>query len=176
MQGLWACAAKELYAGGGEGRRHVLSGAIREKNERGIEVIVHSLDDLVASIAVPQGPLERIDRIVLHVLRKMETDDATVTLSPDHDYSVAYAKTPNEFKFLVEKAMELKYLELAAGGAQYRLSLKGWEHASELDRAKIKTNQAFVAMSFSPRLKSVYSEAMKPALEECGYLPLRRSK
>lgn len=163
----------DLHAGGGEGRSHLLSGAIREKNERGIEVVVHSLDDLVASMSVPQGPLERIDRIVLYVLRKMTTDDATVTISPDSDYSVAYARTAPEFEFLIERAVELEYIELASGGDQYRLRLKGWEHASQLARAQIRSSQAFVAMSFSPGLSSVYYNAIKPALKHCGYLPLR---
>jgi nucleoside 2-deoxyribosyltransferase len=124
-------------------------------------------------MSVPQGPLERIDRIVLYVLRKMATDDATVTLRPDCDYSVAYARTPPEFEFLIERAVELEYIELASGGDQYRLRLKGWEHASQLARAQIRSNQAFVAMSFSPGLSSIYYNAIKPALKHCGYLPLR---
>lgn len=34
-------------------------------------------------------------------------------------------------------------------------------------------NQAFVAMSFDPSLRSVYLDAIKSALNETGYVPLR---
>lgn len=142
-------AAKELYGWKWHDSLYILSGAIRNQNEQGIKVIIGSLDDLGSSTAVPQGPLERIDHIVLHLLRKMDTYDATVTLSPTYDYPLVYAKNPKEFEFLVSKSVELGYVELAAGGAQYRLTVNGWQRASVLDAAKVKPRQAFVAMSFN---------------------------
>src|SRR5437016_341637 len=65
-------AARDLYAWKWHDRLHILSGAIRNQNERGIKVVVGSLDDLGSSTAVPQGPLGRIDHIVLHLLRSMK--------------------------------------------------------------------------------------------------------
>jgi nucleoside 2-deoxyribosyltransferase len=166
-------AAREWYAWKWHDSGHILSGVIRNQNEDGINVTIGSLDNLGTSMAVPKGPLERIDRIVLHLLRKMDTYDATITLSPTYDYSITFSKDPKEFEFLVGKSMELGYVELPVGGAQYRLTIKGWQHASTLEAAKVKTRQAFVAMSFNPLLNSAYSEAIKPALEACGYSPLR---
>src|SRR6266850_1898792 len=49
--------------------RHLVSGAIRELNERGLTVIINNLESLLDSVLVPDGPLERIDRIVLHVFK-----------------------------------------------------------------------------------------------------------
>jgi hypothetical protein len=169
---ILAAAGYEWHAGKWHDRLHVLSGTIRNQNERGINVLVGSLDDLGNSTAVPEGPLERIDHIVMYLLRKMKTYDAAVTIIPQNDYSVAYTKNPDEFKFLLNKCIELGYVEEALG-EDYRLTLKGWQHASELDMAKERPRQAFVAMSFNPVLNTAYSEGIKAALETCGYFPLR---
>ena len=91
--------------------RHLYSGAVREFNERGLEVIIEDFERLLDSVVVPNGPVERIDRILLYVFKHMETDDAEVTLDYERDYSVAYARNPGEFAFLAEKAKELGYLE-----------------------------------------------------------------
>src|SRR4051794_21901590 len=88
-------AAKELFAGKWHGSLHILSGAIRNQNEAGIRVIVRSLDELGTSVAIPKGPLEQIDRIVLYLLRKTESYEATVELSLDYDYSIAFSKSRN---------------------------------------------------------------------------------
>jgi hypothetical protein len=57
----------------------------------------------------------------------MDTYNATLTLSPSYDYSIAFCKDPKEFEFLVGKSMELGHVEQPVGGAQYRLTLKGWQ-------------------------------------------------
>lgn len=153
--------------------RHILSGAVRERNEKGFDVIIDSFDTLRSLVIPPRGPIERIDRILLYVLNKTETDDAGVLLSPSYDYSIAYSKTPTEFKFLMERATELGYLELAFGEAEYRLTAKGWIYVNDLTQKEVNTNQAFVAMSFAPELLSAFTEGIKPALEQTGYIPLR---
>lgn len=153
--------------------RHILSGAVRERNERGFDVVIESFEALRDSVVPPRGPIERIQRILLHLMEKMETDDAGVFLSPEYDYSISYSKTPSEFKFLVDRAMELGYLEIADGEANYRLTLKGWEYVSQLARAEVNTKQAFVAMSFADELTSAFADGIKQALEQTGYSPLR---
>src|SRR5437763_15698165 len=70
--------------------RHLISGAIRELNERGLNVIVNDFDTLLDSVALPEGPIERIDKILLYVSKNMDADDAWVRLESDRDYSVAY--------------------------------------------------------------------------------------
>jgi nucleoside 2-deoxyribosyltransferase len=153
---------------------HLVSGAIRELNERGLKVIINDFESLLGSVVVPNGPLERIDRIVLHIFRQMETYDAKVRLL-DHDYSIAYARSISEFRFLIDRASELRYLDRHRNGDidDCQLTIEGWRHVGELRKNEIMTNQAFIAMSFDPTLRSVYLEGVKPALIETGYIPLR---
>ena len=159
---------------GGLHNRHLYSGAVRELNERGVEVKIESFDSLLDLVVVPNDPLERIDRILLHIFSRMETDDATVKLF-DHDYSVAYAKHAGQFKFLIDRANELGYLDRSRNNREdiCRLTIDGWKRVSELTKNEVRTNQAFVAMSFDPSLRSVYMEGIKPALIETDYIPLR---
>lgn len=152
---------------------HIYSGAVRELNEKGRQVIIESFEQLRDSVVVPEGPLERIDRILLYVLRKMDTDDAGVPISPQYDYSVGYTRNPTEFKFLVDRAVGIGYLEIAYGESVYRLTFKGWEHAAQLSQSQVRTNLAFIAMSFDADLRPVYLEAIRPALEQTGYVPFR---
>ena len=165
-------AAMDAFQGGLH-NRHLYSGAVRELNARGVEVKIQSFDSLLDSVVVPEGPLERIDKILLYVHRNMDSDDAWVTLISDSDYSVAYAKTSSHFNFLRIQARELGYLEAPSGGRECRLTLKGWKRVSELTKNEVRTTQAFVAMSFDPSLRSLYMEGIKPALTETGYVPLR---
>jgi hypothetical protein len=65
----------------------------------------------------------------------MKTYDATVALIPRNDYSIAYTKNPNEFEFLLKKCIELEYVVEALGN-DFRLTIKGWQHASVLDAVK----------------------------------------
>jgi nucleoside 2-deoxyribosyltransferase len=155
-------------------RLHLYSGAVRELHERGMEVRIHSFDTLLDSVVVPSDPLERIDRIILHVFSRMETDDATVKLF-DHDYSVAYAKHASQFKFLIDRANELGFLDRSRNGPEddCRLTIEGWRHVAELKKDEMRTNQAFVAMSFDDSLRFIYLDGVKPAIERTGYMPLR---
>lgn len=152
---------------------HIISGAIRELNDRGIPVFIESFDRVRDSVVVPRGPLDCIDRILLHVYRNMPTADASVTLAPQFDYSVGYTKTQSEFKFLLDRAVGLDYLEIPYGEAQYRLTLNGWKRISELRESSAKADQAFVAMWFAREMDDIWSDGIKPALEQTGYIPLR---
>jgi nucleoside 2-deoxyribosyltransferase len=166
-------AAMDSFQGGLRDS-HLYSGAIRELNERGIDVIVQDFDRLLDSIVVPSGPLERIDRIVLYIYRHTETDDVIVKLF-DYDYPIAYAKRPSQFRFLIERANELGYVQSTRYDDENhcRLTTQGWKHVGELKKDEARTNQAFIAMSFDPTLRSVYLEGIKPALTQTGYVPLR---
>jgi hypothetical protein len=51
------------------------------------------------------------------------------------DYSIGYARNPEEFEFFIEKAEELEYLE-SASTMHYAhcLTLKDWKRIEELRR------------------------------------------
>ena len=73
-----------------------------------------------------------------------------------------------------------KYLIFFAKGGQLfngsqtvHLSLTGHQHCKELLTNQKHTINAFVAMWFNPSVSGVYSSAIAPAIEECGFRPVR---
>ncbi len=126
-------------------------------------------------VSVRKDPIRAIDRILLHLYRKSSSADSFTPLDKNLDYPVAYAKTADEFKYLLEKAVGLGYVEERAGPIppQFRLSLKGWDKVMKLQETQSRPDQAFVAMWFSPDMDSASEDGIKPALKDAGYDPLR---
>ena len=157
---------------------YLLSGVIREKAETGIVPILYNLDELEAQIPFKNDPLASIDRILLHIYRKSGSSAAYLDLDVGTDYSIGYARDPQEFEFFIEKAEELGHLEPSRGTLRYahRLSLKGWERVSHLLSQQSDSRQAFVAMWFSEDMNAAFSEGFLPALEATGYKPFRVDK
>jgi hypothetical protein len=117
-------------------------------------------------------PFEKLDLLLLHVHQLAQRIDRAVSLDPDKDYPLLFAQDGSEFGYLIRKAVDLQWLEMFPSGA-YRLTLNGWKRLAELHRTSVGTNQAFVAMWFDSRLDRAWSEGFIPALNHCGYAPIR---
>ncbi len=152
---------------------YVFSAAIREQNEKGLVPWVEDLEELKSSVAIPHGPLEAIDRILLHIYKKMSSASEFLEINPETDFPLGYAHDASEFEFLIQKALELFYLEEGPFQQQYRLALNGWRRIDHLRQNEVKSNQAFVAMWFNNDLDDAWLNGIKPALEQTGYAPLR---
>ncbi len=152
--------------------RNLASGAIRELNENGIVPFVENIDELLYSVRAPRSPIEKIDRLLLHIEKKTSDVGQGVSIKTDL-YSVVYASSAMEMVYYIKTAREqMGYIE-RSGGDNYRLTYKGWERVVELKKSRPDSNQAFVAMSFDKDLMPVWEKGLKPALEEVGYSPIR---
>ena len=152
---------------------HIFSGAIREHYEQGIVLWVEDLKELRYSVVIPKNPLQSIDRILLHVLRKIKSADDGVEFKQT-DRSIAYARNASEFEYLLWQARELGYLEKhPQGQSRDRLTLTGWKYLANLPHQEIKPSQAFVAMWFHENLEDAWENGLKPALKQTGYDPIR---
>ncbi len=108
------------------------------------------LQELWGSVILPEGPLDKIDRILSYVHKKSRTDDAGTSIHPDYETPIAYAKSQSEFQYLLSKAVDLNYLECAGENIarqckQYRLGVEGWKRIKELRATQVESNQAFLA-------------------------------
>lgn len=128
---IWEPPATQAFYGVLK-NRYLYSGAIRDLTERGVDVNIRNFD-LLESVTVPDGPLAQIDRIVLYVYRHTPSTDAKVKLL-DNDYAIAYAKHAQEFKYLIDRANELGYLDRHRNGSEDTcwLTINGWKHVAEL--------------------------------------------
>lgn len=174
------CGRYEISLEAASAIRHVVpnqmylfSWVTRTASERGSPLVLttSNLRELIDNVTVPDSPFEIVDNIVLYVSKKSNTAAASVELTAI-DYPLAFAKSDHEFAFLIQKAVELGYLEKASGGGhQYRLGLEGWRRVAELRKARHDSNHAFVAMWFSEKTES-YRKAVKAGIESAGYSPI----
>ncbi len=125
---------------------YLYSAIIREHYEQGIILWVENLEELKDLVIIPKNPLESIDRLLLHLVNKINSAGEIIQFR-DTDYPIAYAKDDEEFSYLVGKALKLGYLERPQH-RQYRIDVNGWKHISEISQKELRSNQAFVAMWF----------------------------
>jgi hypothetical protein len=169
IQAATAAASGDLVS---DEKRHILSGAIRNRYEQNERVEILTKDDaetILDSVSIPSDPFEAIDLLLKHLLRKAGKTSDVVQLEMENDYPILFAKDQDEFRYYLAKAHELRYIEHREGGSSCRLDLNGWRRLAELRKYERKSDQAFVAMWFDPSLDEVWENGFKPALEQTGY-------
>jgi nucleoside 2-deoxyribosyltransferase len=163
-----------------------LSAWVREKNERGEhpELTELSIKNLQASIP-EYKPSERQLKFLQAIERKSGYPGNTVIVRPGEDFPLAYANDSHELWFYIHALTERGLIEVESKpnarlidplyGEQRELIIThaGWDyldkHASDLN----EKTQAFVTMSFSVKMKPVWKDAIKPAIEKAGYTAYR---
>ncbi len=55
---------------------------------------------------------------------------------------------------------------------RFKITPAGWAHIATLQAPNSESNIAFVAMRFNDYMKRTFSEAIRPAISECGFEPL----
>jgi hypothetical protein len=96
-----------------------------------------------------------------------------VTEGPE-SLGVTWSATINEVHFILWKFLRdsKKLVEEAnVSGGGHIITPTGWEHIAKLQTLNSESNICFVAMRFSNKLKTIYSNAIKPTIDACGYEP-----
>jgi nucleoside 2-deoxyribosyltransferase len=157
-------------------KRYLLSGVVRNASERGqkLEITSYTIRDLIESAPVPKSPIEVVDRVLPLIAERTPEFGKAATLRAN-DYPLFYLRSPDELRGVTEAAFErgLTRSEPSGNDLAIWLTVKGWERVQELRDKQPLTRQAFVAMHFDPTLKPLYDDAIKLALKETGYSPLR---
>lgn len=152
-------------------KRHLVSGSIRELNERNVAPLIEDPRDLFQGTRVPRNPLEMMDRFLISLEGRIKKADDHIRLS-EHDFFLAYAHDLSEWLYLGRQMEAMGLIEFP-GDYQFRITPGGYRRLQELKVTAITGDQAFVAMSFAPELDDLYSEAIEPAIFTCNYDPLR---
>lgn len=172
-------------------RLHVLAGiTLRESRDgRDLRLQAANVDDVLVSRRLPGGPFEQIDEILRFLYeRESERPGEFVRLyshplARDLMYPVAFARDAAEFGWLLNRALELNYLDvdtLSGDGEvrgpdmpprSVRLTIDGYKRVETL-LVERDLKQAFVAMSFDDELDDVFHTGIKEALTDTGWEPL----
>ena len=152
--------------------KHIVSGWIRENNERRLAMPVIRTDNLSEIIdpgRVPRRVSEQATRLLDYLVRRTDYYGQPLEI-PDKEPAIAYAHNANELValagFLVERG-----LARPLGGPPIRvliLTAEGLDEASEAASRKLY-KKAFVAMWFTEEMDAVYQTTIKPAIKETGF-------
>ena len=164
-----------------------LSAWIRERNERGEQVAFtkQGMVDTIAGSVPDYRPSEKQVKLLKAIERKSGYPGEEITLTLDFDFPLAYAKDSSEFAFHLQALEERGLISTKAqdhadimdymfdGTRSVQVTPDGWDyldkHASDLE---MKT-QGFVAMSFSEEMRPMWTNAIKPAIQNAGYTAYR---
>lgn len=121
--------------------------------------------------------------LLRNIARKSRFPGDDVTITPDRDYPLAWAENEEELIYYLNSLVERKFLRTTQGHLEIHklinvviITAAGWEFLEKNYKVAVISNQAFVAMSFSDELNSVWSNAIKKGIEDAGYSPYRIDK
>ena len=95
--------------------------------------------------------------------------------SPGLFEAMAYTEStsPEEVYYLANYITEMGWARTVAGIQYYSVEMTVLGHGRVADEArKVDTSQAFVAMWLDDSMKSMYEEAIEPAIRKAGYEPM----
>ncbi|MBN2312464.1 MAG: hypothetical protein JXM79_00955 [Sedimentisphaerales bacterium] len=125
----------------------------------------------------PRSVEEKTNNILRYVAEKSSYPGAPISFNKELDYPLFYCKGQSELTFYLDYLKNRGLLGEISSGAggnwRMRLSVDGCRKVEELAKQNIESKQAFVAMWFDDRMKSVYSEGIKKLEEDTNFMMLR---
>jgi len=151
--------------------KHILSGYARELSDSGKEAYfsTNSLKNIIDSPLIPQSPFEKLDKLLIWYYRQSDYFGKAVKISDTP--AICYAVNKLELEKLHNQILDM-YLK-QNNVNQVFLTLEGYQHCAKVLSSKSRTTNAFVAMWFDPDVSDIYNAAIAPAIEECGFRPVR---
>lgn len=149
-----------------------LSAWLRQQSEAGTphqELSFEALK-LIRNSLPSYTPHQKQLILLQNIERNTKYPGTHTRLDPD-DYPLAWADSHVELNFYIQALHERGLLRV--GGQDLTITAKGWDFLDQHSRDSVISNQAFVAMSFAPKLRGVWEKAIKPAVEQAGFTPLR---
>lgn len=154
-------------------KQHLISAWLRGRpaDEPPVTLTRESVDRILKD--TPEySVLEKLDRTLVQIERLTKVPGERSTFNYERDYPLVYARNGgHEAIFYVRQLAELGYLTETSGLA--RLTAKGYQRISDIQRASRESAFAFVAMWFDPSMNEVYDDAIEKAIREAGYKPVR---
>jgi nucleoside 2-deoxyribosyltransferase len=146
---------------------------IPEINTNSLTEIEQSLPDYNAS--------DKQQFFLRSIARKSKYPGDSVSLLPEFDYPLAWASAPEELLFYIRYLIARGLLaqtheetqEFGDMSVSVEVTTDGWDYLDQHEQRVAELSQAFVAMSFSESMKTVWDQAIKPAINEAGYKAYR---
>lgn len=153
--------------------RRLLSSWIREQYELGnAPKIRDSTINRIAGLRLPTVQ-ERADRFLICASRMVDTLGERFNAGDPKLIAATWSRDASEVMFLLRLLQEQGFAKIVALGGLSEISPAGYLRIDELRAVKSASDQAFVAMWFDERLRTVFDDGLAVGIRKAGYRPMR---
>jgi hypothetical protein len=154
-----------------EEEKYLLSAAVRMWT--GTQFPILGRDTIPALVqGVPRlSVLEKLDLLLELAAQRTPGIGLWSSFDLNTDYPLIVARNQEEI-YQLAAALKDRGLVRQADNLLF-LKVPGWERLEEIRRSGSRSSLVFVAMWFEPSTLSLYEQAIRPAIREAGYEPLR---
>ena len=156
---------------------------IRDRFDSGVdtpEINQQSLPN-IAAVLPSYGVKDKQLLLLRGLERRNQFPGQALNVSRHLDYPIAWASGEKEFQYLLRSLIDRGLLQRTDGPPELSdsfayemvISPAGWTFLEDHARPSVLSDQAFVAMSFSPDLKLAWEAGIHPAASKAGYRPYR---
>lgn len=147
-------------------KKHLISGYLREVNELGIKadlIKTNNLELFINNSYVPTNMIGKIDKLLMFINRRTEYFGQEISRDDLRCASICYAFNAKELESYIDVLFQ--YGDLQKGPfTGLMLTVKGFNRIYELERKKVNSHQAFVAMWFSDSMNAIYEKYIYQAI------------
>ncbi len=165
------------------GKLAKLSGWLRERNDLDIEIPMLTtafISDVIGNLPTYTVSEKQL-KLMRALERRTEYPGQDIVILPDQDASIAWAENDKEFAFYIKSLSDRGLIQFSdpklrtIGDPLYLLHVApdGWELLEKARNDSSEKSQAFVAMSFDPAMRGIYTDAIARGIEDAGYRPYR---
>ncbi len=117
-------------------------------------------------------PTQKVLILLRNIANRTQFPGRTMSIVPEHDYPLAWAANEEELIYYLGSLVERKLLFSTQSNNtisklinSVKSTTAGWEYLEENAKVASIGNQAFIAMSFSSNLNSIWTDAIKIGVE-----------
>lgn len=164
---------------------HRFSAWIRDRQESEAEppeIHSNTLKELQEKGGFPEYRVSEKQLLLLRTIeRKTNYPGQGIFIDKRFDYPLAWAAGEKEFVYLLRSLIERELINRIDGSNsledtwtyKFQITPGGWNFLEDHARPSVISDQAFVAMSFSPELKPAWEKGIRPALKRAKFNPYR---
>jgi len=168
---------------GSEKQGYRLIAWIRDLKEKGAEppeITSYVLKNIEKGLP-EYSPTQKQLVLLRNIERRTKFPGKNVLIVPEHDYPLSWATNEEELIYYLRNLVERNLLRLSSKDHEainnllniVEITSSGWEFLEKNSKIASISDQAFVAMSFSPDLELVWKNGIKKAIEKAGYKAYR---
>jgi len=155
-----------------ENKSHLISAWLRRRpaNEPATMVDQNAMERVLKDVPEYSIP-DKLDLTLAQISSMATEPGQQSSFAVATDYPLIFARSGNEAAFYVRQLAALQYV--TEDSAIAKMTARGYQRLSELQRASRQSAFVFVAMWFDASMNSIYDEAIEPAVREAKYKAVR---